>query len=119
MTGQTSAELADEYEKASGRMWSLPLGFRHSLFEVIFDTLKRAQNIEDKASIRDALKTTNYKSVVGTIDFTKGPFPNTSQTPLVLSQWVKGKQWPIELEIVDNSTAPEIPVTGEAAVIKY
>lgn len=119
MTGQTSLELADEYEKVSGREWSLPLGFRHSLFEVIFDTLKRTENLDDKGSIRDALKSSNYKSVVGTIDFTKGPFPNTCQTPLVISQWVKGKKWPIELEIVDNSTAPEVPVTGEATPMKY
>jgi branched-chain amino acid transport system substrate-binding protein len=119
MTGQTSKELADAYEKASGREWSLPLGFRHSLFEVIFDTLKRTQNLDDKGSIRDALKSTNYKSIVGTIDFTKGPFPNTCQTPLVLSQWFKGKKWPIELEIVDNTLAPEIPVTAEATPMKY
>jgi branched-chain amino acid transport system substrate-binding protein len=119
MTGQTSMELADAYEKASGRQWSLPLGFRHSLFEVIFDTLKRTQNLDDKASIRDALKATNYKSIVGTIDFSKGPFPNTALTPLVIGQWTKGKKYPIELEIVDNSTTPEVPVTAEATVIKY
>jgi branched-chain amino acid transport system substrate-binding protein len=119
MTGQTSMELADAYEAASGREWSLPLGFRHSLFEVIFDTLKRTQNPDDKASIRDALKSTNYASIVGPIDFTKGPFPNTAQTPLVLSQWTKGKKWPIELEIVDNSLFPNIPVTAEATPMKY
>lgn len=119
LTGQTSMQLADAYEAASGRQWSLPLGFRHSLFEIIIDTLKRTQDPTDKGSIRDALKATDYDSVVGHINFAKGPFPNCSQTPLVISQWFKGKKWPIELQIVDNSLFPDIPVTAAAAPIKY
>ena len=119
LTGQTSMELADAYEAASGRQWSLPLGFRHSLFEVIFDTLKRTQNLDDKGSIRDALKATNYKSVVGTIDFAKGPFPNTALTPLVVGQWIKGSKYPLDMAIVDNTTTPEVPTNGETSVIKY
>ena len=119
MTGQTSAELAAAYEAASGRQWSMPLGFRHSLMEVVFDVLKRTQNLDDKGSIRDAVKTTNYKSIVGTIDFTKGPLPNTSQTPLVIGQWAKGSKHPLEIIIEGNDTAPEIPVQGEPTLMKY
>lgn len=119
LTGQTSMELADEYEAASGKQWSLPLGFRHSLFEVILDTLKRTQDPTDKGSIRDALRDIDYASVVGPINFSKGPFPNTCQTPLVISQWFKGDKWPIELQIVDNTLFPEIPTTAEAFKIKY
>lgn len=119
LTGQSSKELADEYEAASGRQWSLPLGFRHSLFEVILDTLKRTENPEDKSSIRDALKATDYKSVVGHLNFAKGPFPNTALTPLVVGQWRKGDKYPLDMDIVDNTTTPEVPVNGEARVIKY
>lgn len=119
LTGQTSLELADEYEAASGRQWSLPLGFRHALFEVIFDTLRRTQDLDDKGSIRDALKSTNYQSIVGAIDFTKGPFPNTAETPLVIGQWVKGEKYPLDMVIVDNTNTPEVPVNGEPTVIKY
>lgn len=119
LTGQSSLELCDAYEAASGRQWSLPLGFRHSLFEIIFDTLKRTQNLDDKASIRDALKATNYKSVVGTIDFSKGPFPNTALTPLVVGQWIKGSKYPLDMAIVDNTTTPEVPLNGEPTPIKY
>ncbi|MBD1545483.1 ABC transporter substrate-binding protein [Roseibium aggregatum] len=119
LTGQSSLELADAYEAASGRQWSLPLGFRHALFEVIFDTLKRTENLDDKGSIRDALKTTNYKSIVGALDFTKGPFPNTAETPLVIGQWVKGEKFPLDMVIVDNTTTPEVPVNAEPMLIKY
>ena len=61
LTGQSSLELADAYEAASGRQWSLPLGFRHSLFEVIFDTLKRTgesrrQGIDPRCAEGDQLQ---------------------------------------------------------------
>jgi len=113
MTGQSSAELADEYEKVSGRQASMGLGFRHALFETAFDTLKRAHDLDKRESVRDALRDMDYKSVVGPVNFKKGPFPNTSLTPIVGGQWRKGKKWPLDLIIVDNSAAKEIPVGGE------
>lgn len=119
LDGQTSAQLADAYEKDSGRMWSLPLGFRHALFEVAFDVLKRSQDLDKPASIRDAIKSTDYKSIVGPINFAKGPLPNTAQTPIVMGQWEKGKKYPYEMVIVDNATAKDIPVGGEPRAIKY
>jgi branched-chain amino acid transport system substrate-binding protein len=119
LDGQTSAQLADAYEKDSNRQWSLPLGFRHALFEVIFDVLKRSQKLDDPASIRDAIKATDYKSIVGPINFNKGPFPNCAETPLVVGQWEKGKKYPYEMVIVDNSIAKDIPVGGEPHIIKY
>lgn len=119
MTGQSSQELADAYEAATGRQWSQPLGFRHSLFEVIFDVLKRTQDIDKPDSIRDALKTTNLKTIVGTIDFTKGPFPNCCMTPLVIGQWKKGTKNPFDLVVVDNTNFKDIPVGGDPEPITY
>ena len=113
MTGQSSAELADEYEKVSGRQASMGLGFRHALFETAFDTLKRAHDLDKHESVRDALRDMDYKSVVGPVNFKKGPFPNTSLTPVVGGQWRKGTKWPLELVIVDNKYAKEIPVGGQ------
>jgi branched-chain amino acid transport system substrate-binding protein len=81
--------------------------------------LKRTQNLDKQDSIRDAIKATSYKSIVGTIDFTKGPFPNCAETPLVIGQWRKGTKYPHEFVIVDNTTAPEVPVGGEPSVIQY
>ncbi|HVV92914.1 MAG TPA: ABC transporter substrate-binding protein [Hyphomicrobiales bacterium] len=119
LTHQSSAELADAYEKASKRQWSLPLGFRLALFEVIFDVLKRTQDVSKAASIRDAIRATNLNSIVGPIDFAKGPLPNCAQTPLVMGQWQKGKKWPHDLILVDNSLAKNIPTTGEPQLMKY
>jgi branched-chain amino acid transport system substrate-binding protein len=119
LTGQTSAQLADEYEKVSGRQGSMALGFRHALFETAFDALKRAHDLDKRESVRDAIRDMDYKSIVGPVNFRKGPLPNTSLTPVVGGQWRKGKKWPLELVIVDNKYAPEIPAGGEPEAITY
>jgi branched-chain amino acid transport system substrate-binding protein len=118
-TSQTSKQLADAYEAATGRQWSQPLGFRHSLFEVIFDTLKRTQDLDKPASIRDALKATKLATIVGPVDFATGPLPNCSLTPLVVGQWTKGKKFPFDITIVDNTLFPNVPVGGAPSVIHY
>jgi branched-chain amino acid transport system substrate-binding protein len=53
------------------------------------------------------------------VDFKKGPFPNTSLTRVVAGQWRKGKKWPIELVIVDNKLAPNVPVGGAPEAMPY
>jgi branched-chain amino acid transport system substrate-binding protein len=121
LTGQTSQQLADSYEKASGRQWSQPLGFRHSLFEVVFDTLKRTQDLTSADSIVAALKATKLNTIVGPIDFAKGPLPNCCLTPLVIGQWRKlpGSKYPFDLIVVDNTNFPQVPVAGAPQVIPY
>jgi len=119
MTGQSCAELADEYEKVSNRQASMALGFRHSLLEVCVDVLKRTQDLDQPESIRDALRTTDCRSIVGPINFSTGPFPNTSATPIVAGQWRKGTKWPLELVIVDNTDVPEVPLGGHPEPMTY
>jgi len=117
LTGQSSAELADEYEKASGRQASMGLGFRHALFETAFDALRRAHDLDKREAVRDAIRDMDYKSVVGPVNFRTGPFPNTSLTPVVGGQWRKGSKWPLELVIVDNTYATMVPVGGKPEAI--
>jgi branched-chain amino acid transport system substrate-binding protein len=110
LTGASAQELADGYTTATGKQWTQPIGFAHALFEVAIDTLNRTTDIEDKASIRDALKATKLDTIVGTVDWTAGvPFPNVSKTPLVGGQWRKGTDFPFDLVIVSNKDHPEIP----------
>lgn len=109
--GQTSAELVADYEKTTGNPWTMPLAFKHSLFEVVLDALKRTEDPTDPASIRDAIKATSYKSIVGPIDFSKGRVPNIAKTPLVGGQWTVKDGKP-SLHIVENADHPEIPING-------
>jgi branched-chain amino acid transport system substrate-binding protein len=119
LTGITSQQLADSYEKASGEQWSMTLGIRHALFEAAFEALRAAKDMSPE-SVRDAIKTMQYKSIAGLIDFkTGGPFPNTAQTPLAIGQWRKGKKNPLDLLVVDNAAAPDIKIQSPPQAIDW
>lgn len=116
-TGQSSAELAAAYEAATGNPWTMPLGFKHSLFEVAIDALRRTKDPSDPASIRDAIAATDYASIVGPVNFQTGPVPNVSKTPLVGGQWRLENGKPI-IDIVENSDHPNIAKTGSVRLIQ-
>lgn len=115
-TGQSSAELAADYAAQTGNPWTMPLGFKHSLFEVIMDSLQRSEDPTDPDSIAAAIGATNYDSVVGNINFANGPVPNIAKTPLVGGQWRLDGGKPV-LDIVENGAHPNIPLTGEMKAI--
>lgn len=112
LTGASSRELAEGYVAASGRPWTQPIGFKHALFEVVADTIKRAEDLEDPEAIVAAIAGTNVDTIVGNVDWSKGPINNVTKTPLVAGQWQKEGD-AFDLKIVANSAAPEIPLTGE------
>jgi branched-chain amino acid transport system substrate-binding protein len=113
LTAQTAKQLADAYE-ATGKQWTQPLGFVHALFEVTVAALTKAGGT-DKARIRDALKALTVSTVVGTLDWTRGPVPNVAKTPLAGGQWRQssGGKHPYDLVVVDNQLAPQVPVGGK------
>ncbi|MBR0687812.1 ABC transporter substrate-binding protein [Bradyrhizobium manausense] len=113
LTGQNSAEIAAEWEAKTGKQWIQPLGYTHALWEVIIDILKRAENPLDRTSIRDAMKATKIQTLVGPVDFSSGPHPNISKTPIFGGQWVKGAKYPFDLKIVDNSLSKLVPTDGK------
>ena len=107
LTGQSAKELCDAYEHSTGRAWTQPIGFQHALFEVAIDVLKRAKNLDEPASILEAIVTTDYHSVVGPIKWSGKPVKNVSKTPLVAGQWRKRDNG-FELVICEDTTAPNI-----------
>ena len=117
ITGETSAQLAAEYTKATNRQWTQPLGFKHAGFEVVCDVLKRTKNVSDPKSIRDAIKATNYQSIVGPVQWTDKPMKNVSATPLVGGQWKPAGNKKFELVVVNNKQAPQIPLAGKFELI--
>jgi branched-chain amino acid transport system substrate-binding protein len=112
LTGQSAKELTDAYTKATNRPWTQPIGFQHALFEVAIDVLKRAKNLNDLQSILDAIAATNYKSIVGPVQWAGKPVKNVTKTPLVAGQWQR-KDGKFDLVIAENKTAPEIPLSGK------
>src|SRR5262245_36333843 len=112
LTGATAAQFAAAYTKETRKQWTQTLGFVHALFEVGFDALKRSASVDDKAAIITAIKATDLNTIVGPISWAKGPVPNVTKTPLVGGQWVKGKEFPFDMVIVSNKSAPNIPTAG-------
>ena len=115
LTGETAKALCDAYTASTKRPWTQPIGFRHALFEVAIDVLKRAKGLEAKP-ILDAIVATNLQTIVGPIGWGKGPVKNVTKTPLVAGQWKAGAGGP-ELVITTNSTAPSIPVGGKLEML--
>jgi branched-chain amino acid transport system substrate-binding protein len=109
LTGATCQQLAQAWTESTKREWTQPLGFDWAAFEIAADVLKRAASL-DKKKIREALVNTDLRTVVGYIKFNE---KNFSLTPLVGGQWVKGKKWPWDLQIVYNKEATNIPTTGK------
>src|SRR5881396_1598546 len=96
----------------SNSAWMKPMGFIHALFEVAFDALSRSGKAGDREALREAIKATTKKTIVGDISWAKGPVGNVAKTPLVGGQWGKGKQFAYDLTIVNNKRAPFIPTSG-------
>ncbi|HEX6656521.1 MAG TPA: ABC transporter substrate-binding protein [Ilumatobacter sp.] len=119
LTGQTSAELAAAYEAATGRQWTQPVGYVHSLFEVAIDALKRAGGASDKQALLDAMGATNLETIAGKVDFTNSVVPHVTKTPLVGGQWVASEEWDVEFKIVTNEQLPGIPIDGPLEPITY
>ena len=112
LTGVSAKELADGYTASTGRPWTQPIGFKHALFEVVADVVKRTEDLEDPEAITVAIAATQLETIVGRVDWSNGPVKNVSKTPLVGGQWqLDGGV--LDLKIVANSQQPNIPITGE------
>ena len=83
----------------------------HALYEVALDVLKRAKSPKDPRAIVQAIAATKLNTIVGPVDWSSGPVKNVSKTPLVAGQWTKTPSG-FDLVIVENKTAPNIPMGG-------
>ncbi len=113
LTGLSSRALGDGYEKATGRQWTQQIGASMALLDAGFDTLTKSGAPKDKAAVAKALGTLKVVTPVGPIDFTKGPVPNVSSTPIIGCQWVKakaGSKFQLDLPITEHADDPKVPI---------
>ncbi|MEM9428932.1 MAG: ABC transporter substrate-binding protein [Pseudomonadota bacterium] len=116
LTGATAAELAGGYTAATGRPWTQPIGFKHALFEVVADVVRRSEDLEDYEANLAAITATNLETIVGRVNWADGPINNVTKTPLVAGQWQREGE-AVDLKIVANAAAPDIPLTGELKLL--
>ncbi len=116
LTGISAGDLAGGYSAATGRPWTQPIGFKHALFEVVADVIGRAEDLDDVDAIANAIQATNMSTIVGDVNWSAGPVPNVSKTPLVSGQWQQTGDG-VKLVITNNKHAPQIPVGGELQLL--
>jgi branched-chain amino acid transport system substrate-binding protein len=118
LNGTTARKLADDYQAATKKQWTQPIGFIHALFEVALDVLKRTPQLRDPKAMVSAIASTNLETIVGRVQWGQANVPpfaraNVAKTPLVGGQWrlIDDKRY--DIVITDNQTAPAIPVGGK------
>ncbi|WP_347140498.1 ABC transporter substrate-binding protein [Paracoccus sp. SSK6] len=117
LTGKGSAELAADFTAATGRPWTQPIGFVHSLFEVAANVMGRVDDTGDGDAVAEAVAATDMTTVVGPIAWNGAGVPdfaarNVCKTPLTGGQWRRKEGGGYDLVIVENGAAPEIPTGG-------
>lgn len=113
LTGVSGVQLAEGYEKAAGKQWNQQLGASLSLLDAGFAALKKVNNPKDKAAVAKALAGLQTTTMMGPIDFTKGPVANVSATNMIGAQWVKapeGSKFKFDYVITENAADPAVPV---------
>jgi branched-chain amino acid transport system substrate-binding protein len=118
LTGESAAQLAEGFSKATGRQWTQPIGFVHALFEVAANVLKRVDDPSNAQKMVAAAQATNVDTIVGHIQWNGANLPpfaakNVRKTPLVGGQWRLKSGGGYDLVITDNQTAPAIPTGGK------
>ncbi len=112
LTGGTSKELAEGYEKSSRRQWNQQLGATQSLLDVGTELLKAA-NAKDKAEVAKTLSHFKATTAVGVVEWGKFPIANVCPTPLIGAQWIKakpGSKYKLDLVVVDNADDSNVPI---------
>jgi branched-chain amino acid transport system substrate-binding protein len=109
LTGETGNQLCDAWTKETKKQWIPPIGLTYGGYEMAFDVVNRAQSV-NKERLLEAILKTDADTIFGHIKYNDKHF---CEIPLVGGQWVKGKQWPWDLETVYNKHVPKIPKTAE------
>jgi branched-chain amino acid transport system substrate-binding protein len=113
LTGQTAKDLAGAYETSTGKQWVQSIGSTYSLFEVAKEAFTAVDDPHDKAAVANALHNVNYTGMCGPLDFAGGPAPGVAIVKPLGVQWKQGTKFPFEMQVVDNSLDPTVPVTAK------
>ena len=112
LTRASAAQVAEEYQAATDKQWTQPIGFVHALFEVAAAALKASANVDDKQALATAIKGVNLDTVVGKVSWSGGRSPTWPRPPGRRPVAQERRQVPVELVIVSNKDHPEIPKAG-------
>jgi branched-chain amino acid transport system substrate-binding protein len=118
LTGVSGAELADGYEHATGSQWTQQLGASMALIDAGIQALKESVKPKQKQDVATALAKLKTTTMIGQIDFTSGPFPNVSPTPVIGAQWIKapaGSKFALDYVVTEHAGDPNVPIQVKLA----
>ena len=120
VAGIGGRELADAYEKATGRQWTQQVGATLALFDAGVAALNDSGAPKLKARLAAAMKVLDVVTTVGRVNFPAGPVPNVATTPVIGTQWVKARAGsPYQLSFVTVEHADDPRVRIQARLLPY
>ena len=84
-----------------------------ALLDAGFEALKNSSDPKNKVTVAKAMSTLQVTTMIGKVDFTKGPVPNVSNTSIIGTQWIKaaaGSKHKYDYVITENATDTNVPV---------
>jgi len=112
LTNIKAADLASGYETQSSKEWNQQLGPSMALFDVANALFKASSNPKDKQAVAKTMASLSVDTVIGKLEWGKGPVANVVATPIIGGQWVKGSKYPLDFVVVENSNDPNVPVAA-------
>jgi branched-chain amino acid transport system substrate-binding protein len=122
LTGATGQQLADSWEKETGKQWTQPLGYMHAMYEVAFDALKASGDPKSNEAIRHAIQNMNLNTMVGPVNFKDSKIKSCAVTEVAMGQWrlqKPGSKWKYKLGIVysDPTTGAHIKPNAQMVML--
>ena len=112
LTGTSSKDLGDGYQKKSGKQWNQQLGATVALLDAGAAALKAAADPTDKEAVAEAIGKLEVETPIGTLKWGAGPNGNVVATPIIGGQWVKGTDFPLDFVLVENSSDKNVPIAA-------
>ena len=114
LTKLSSADLADGYQKASGKQWNQQLGATMALLDAGAAALKAAKDPKNKEGLAGAIGSLEVGTPVGTLKWGSGPNGNVVATPIIGGQWVSSTsgKFPLDFVLCENSSDKNVPIAA-------
>jgi branched-chain amino acid transport system substrate-binding protein len=106
----TPKELTALYLEETGQKITQPMGYKYASMELAVAALMNAKSLEP-ADILAGIAAIDVDTIVGPIKYDLDT--HYCLTPIAGGQWQLQEDGSLELVIINNSTNPEIPITGE------
>jgi branched-chain amino acid transport system substrate-binding protein len=115
LTKISSKDLADGYQKSSGKQWTQQLGPSLALFDAAAAAFRAATDPRDKKAVAKAIAGLDVETPVGRLQWGKGPNANVVATPILGGQWVqaaKGSPYKLDFVVCENACDGNVPVAA-------